>query len=151
VGNATTGVNTVLRSLVFEKGDRILYFSSAYGAIEKTILYIAETTPATPVCIPLHFPVEDRDLVSAFRSKIKEIKREGGKVKVAVFDSVISVPGWVVPWKELVKICKEEGVLSMMDAAHGVGNIEVDLGGNGDEGPDFWVSNCHKYVYSLLL
>ena len=43
--NATTGINTVLRNLKYEDSDIILYLSTAYGACEKTILHVCETTP----------------------------------------------------------------------------------------------------------
>ena len=46
VPNATTGVNTVLRNLVFSPGDVIIYCSTIYGACHKTVEYIVETTPA---------------------------------------------------------------------------------------------------------
>ena len=46
VPNATTGVNTVLRSLVYAPGNVILHFSTAYGACEKTIQYVCESTSA---------------------------------------------------------------------------------------------------------
>ena len=45
----------------------------------------------------------------------------GGNRFVAVIDSITSVPGVLMPWKERVKVCKEEGVWSMSDAAHSIG------------------------------
>ncbi|KAJ4364707.1 hypothetical protein N0V83_009304 [Neocucurbitaria cava] len=79
VPNATTGVNTVLRNLVFEKGDHILYFDTIYGACEKTVAYITETTPASSVKISYTYPVEDDWLVSAFKQKVKDVEDKGGK------------------------------------------------------------------------
>ncbi|KAI5299453.1 hypothetical protein KEM55_002137 [Ascosphaera atra] len=44
VRNATTGVNVVLRNLVYEPGDVILYFATTYGACAKTVQSLTETT-----------------------------------------------------------------------------------------------------------
>lgn len=77
-----------------------------------------------------------------FRAKVKELKaqyshitfsdtppdsrapvkvdRSGNKF-VAVIDSITSNPGYPMPWKEMVQICKEEGVWSVIDAAHSIG------------------------------
>ncbi|CAO2653784.1 Nn.00g031950.m01.CDS01 [Neocucurbitaria sp. VM-36] len=144
VPNATTGVNTVLRNLTFEKGDHILYFATIYGACEKTVAYITETTPASSVKVSYTYPVEDDWLVSEFKAKVKEVEDKGGKVKIAIFDSVVSMPGVRVPFERLTAACKELGVLSCVDAAHGVGHVEIDL---GKLDPDFFVSNCHKWLH----
>lgn len=40
---------------------------------------------------------------------------------VAVIDSITSVPGVLLPWKEMVQVCKEEGLWSVIDAAHSIG------------------------------
>ena len=43
-----------------------------------------------------------------------------------------------MPWREMVKICREEGVYSVVDAAHSIGqelNIKLD-----EAQPDFWFS-----------
>jgi aspartate aminotransferase-like enzyme len=143
VPNATTGINIVLRNLTYAPGDHILYFSTIYGACEKTIEYIAETTPAKSAKIAFTYPVEDDWLVDAFVSKVKEIEAQGGKVKLATFDTVVSMPGVRMPFERLIAACKELGVLSFVDGAHGVGHLEMDL---GKLDPDFIVSNCHKYV-----
>ncbi|KAI4127512.1 MAG: hypothetical protein LQ338_003170 [Usnochroma carphineum] len=145
VPNATTGVNTVLRSLIFEKGDVIVYFSTIYGACEKTVEYIKETTPVQSAKIKLSYPIGDDELIEMFEQKIKQLKIEGKRPKVAIFDTVSSLPGVRMPFEKLVEICKREEVLSMLDGAHGAGHLDLNL---GKVQPDFFVSNCHKWLYA---
>lgn len=146
VPNASTGINTVLRNLVFTPGDHIVYFSTVYGAVEKTIAYLTETTPVKGVKVEYTFPVGDRELVEGFNKKVDEVEGKGGKVKVAIFDTVVSMPGVRMPFEQLVKECKNRGVLSCVDGAHGVGHLELNL---RDLDADFFVSNCHKYACCL--
>lgn len=141
VPNATTGINTVLRSLRFDAGDAIVYYSFIYGACERTVEYVCATTPARAVRIELTFPCEDDDVVAALENAVKETEAKGGRVRVAVFDTVVSMPGVRLPFERLVEKCKELGVLSCVDGAHGVGQLELDL---GKLDADFFISNCHK-------
>lgn len=46
----------------------------------------------------------------------------------------------------MVKICKEEEVWSVIDAAHSIGQ-ETNLN-LAEADPDFWVTNCHKWLYA---
>ena len=139
--NTTTGINTVLRSLVFEQGDVILHFSTLYGACEKTMEYICETTPAESASVMLEYPVGDDEVVVKFAEALEKLNADGKKVRVAIFDTISALPGVVVPWEKLVETCREHGVLSLVDGAHGVGHIELNL---GRAQPDFFASNCHK-------
>lgn len=141
VPNASTGVNTVLRNLTFTPGDHILMFSAIYGACEKTVSYVTETTPAQSVKVEFTFPVEDDWLVEEYEKKVNEVKAKGGRVTLAIFDTVVSMPGVRLPFERLTAKSKELGVMSMIDGAHGVGHVEIDL---GSLDPDFFVSNCHK-------
>jgi selenocysteine lyase/cysteine desulfurase len=143
VQNATTGVNTVLRSLIFAPDEYILYAAPIYGACEKTVAYITETTPAQAAKIEFTFPVEDDWLVSAFAARIADIERAGGKVKVALFDTVVSMPGVRLPFERITEVCRAKGVLSLIDGAHGIGHVALDLKALD---ADFFVTNCHKYV-----
>ena len=144
VSNATTGVNVVLRNIQWEEGDVIVHFSTIYGACEKTIASIAEMTPLKARVVVLQYPVEDEEIISMFKELVAKIRKEGLNVRMAMFDTILTFPGVRMPWEELVDACKEMGVLSLIDGAHGIGNI--DLTHLGKVGPDFFVSNCHKYV-----
>lgn len=142
VPNATTGINTVLRNLKWEEGDVIVHFSTIYGACEKTIANLGEMTPLVPRSILLEYPIEDEEIVRRFRETVGKLRDKGGNVRIAMFDTVLTFPGARMPWEELVKTCKELGVLSLIDGAHGIGHI--DLTHLGSVSPDFFVSNCHK-------
>ncbi|TQV99585.1 aminotransferase family protein [Cordyceps javanica] len=144
VPNATTGVNTVLRNLIFEEGDVVLTFSTIYGACNKTIESLSESCPVSSHQIEITYPVTDDEIVARFRAAIQNIKASGRVPKLAMFDAVLTFPGARFPWETLVTVCREHGVQSFMDAAHGIGHI--DLEHLGSVGPDFMVSNCYKWL-----
>lgn len=139
--NSTTAINVVFRSLKFEEGDVVVYLSTVYGAIEKTVEYLRETTPVDSINIEIECPIDDEVLVAKFQAAIEEAQEDGKKVRLAVFDTISSMPGVRVPWERLVHVCKEKGIFSMVDGAHSVGQIELHL---AKVQPDFFVSNLHK-------
>ncbi|ROW11048.1 hypothetical protein VMCG_00937 [Cytospora schulzeri] len=144
VPNATTGVNTVLRNLGFREGDVVLHFNTIYGACLKTIQSLGETTAATPHAIDITYPVEDDEIVRLFEEAVRSIRAQGKTVRLAVFDTVLTFPGVRFPWEPLVRLCKDLGILSFVDGAHGIGHI--DLTHLGQLKPDFMISNCYKWL-----
>ena len=141
VPNATTGVNLVLRNLVYEPGDVIMYFDTIYGACERSVTYITETTHAEAVKVNYTYPVSDAWLVGEFKRVVNELQASGKIVRIAIFDTVVSLPGLRMPFEKLTEASRELGVMSCVDGAHGVGHVELDL---SKLDPDFFVSNCHK-------
>ena len=136
-------MNTVLRNLVYKPGDVVVYFSNIYEAVEKTVAYMAETTPLRARKVLYEFPISHDEMVRRFVEVVKKAKSDGLNVRLAIFDTIVSQPGVRMPFERLVEVCREEGVLSCIDGAHGIGHIPLDL---GELDPDFFVSNCHKYV-----
>lgn len=148
VGNATEGVNTVLRNLVWDKDgkDVILSFSTIYEACGKAADYLVDYHEGNVDhrAIPLRYPLEDEDIVQAFCDTVKQIEAEGKRAKVCIFDVVSSRPGVVFPWQEMVKTCKDLGVISLVDGAQGIGMVHLDVSAAD---PDYFVSNCHKWLH----
>ncbi|PTB38123.1 hypothetical protein M441DRAFT_199110 [Trichoderma asperellum CBS 433.97] len=142
VPNATTALNTVLRNLTYQPGDMIAYIQGTYGAIEKTVDYLVETTPVESIRVPFDPTVDDDNtLVEAFRSVLQE---NHGRIRVAIFDTVMSMPGLRMPFERLAQICRDFGVLSAIDGAHGIGLINLNM---EELGADFLTTNCHKWLF----
>lgn len=140
VANATLGVNTVLRSFPFKKGDKIAYPSTTYGLCANTVKFLAKQLGIVPVVVPLDYPMLDEAVVAQFAAVFRE-----NDIKLALFDTVVSMPGVKMPFKEISQLCKENGVLSLVDGAHLIGLIPIDLG-TPEFQPDFYVSNLHKWL-----
>ncbi|OJJ01620.1 hypothetical protein ASPVEDRAFT_129847 [Aspergillus versicolor CBS 583.65] len=149
VKNATTGVNTVLHNLAFTHtitpNDVVIYFDTVYGAVERSLLALKESCGVQLRKVKYTFPLEEGELVARFRDVVEEVKREGLVPRVAVFETIISNPGIRFPFEEVTRLCRELGILSLIDGAHGVGMIKLDL---DKLGADFFTSNCHKWLYT---
>jgi selenocysteine lyase/cysteine desulfurase len=142
VKNATTGVATVLYNLNFQSGEALIYFQPVYGAVEKGVVSLQEHSNFQSRKVCFEFPISEDELESRFREVLRKTREEGLKVRAAVFDTIVSNPGCRFPFERFTAICREEGILSVIDGAHGIGHIPLDM---KKLQPDFLVSNCHKY------
>lgn len=116
VSNVTTGLNAVLRNLApsFREGDVILYVDTIYGATLKTIDYVAEISPVRSVRVEFELPASDEEVLGSFQ---KAFALHRGKVRVAVFDTIASLPGVRLPFEEMQRIARAEGALTLVDGA----------------------------------
>ncbi|EED18709.1 cysteine desulfurylase, putative [Talaromyces stipitatus ATCC 10500] len=144
IPNATTGVNTVLRNLVYNPGDKIVYLGTTYGACEKAVMHIVDTCiPAGAVeaiKVEVEYPVTSKEILRRFEDAISQ---KG--VRIALFDTVSSLPALRLPYENMISLCKKYHVLSLIDGAHAVGAIELDM---QRLDPDFFISNLHKWLYT---
>jgi selenocysteine lyase/cysteine desulfurase len=94
--------------------------------------------------INLTYPIEDEDLLTLFKDAIKASRASGKRPRLAMFDTVSSLPGVRMPFESLTTICKDEGILSLIDGAHGIGHLALDLPALD---PDFFTTNVHKWFF----
>jgi selenocysteine lyase/cysteine desulfurase len=106
--------------------------------VDNIIEYIRDTPPhPTHINIPLIFPTTHAKIVEMLRQRLKGISRHEGQIIVVAIDAIASNPGVVLPWEDMVKVCKEEEVYSVVDAAHAIGQISLNLAASQ---PDFFVT-----------
>tara|TARA_Y100000766_G_scaffold176932_1_gene151927 strand:+ start:431 stop:1612 length:1182 start_codon:yes stop_codon:yes gene_type:complete len=138
VTNATSGVNTILRSLHFEQGDEILVPNHAYQACRNSIDFVAQRSGATVVVVSIPFPIDGPQTVI---DVMKSARTE--RTKLVMIDTVTSPTGLRMPFEELTSFFEDQGVEVLLDAAHGIGMIPLDL---ETLGASYVTSNCHKWL-----
>ncbi len=142
VENATTGVNTVLRSLLptLRAGDEIVTTSHVYGAVWQTLQYIRDSTGVSVSVAEVPFPINNKDqVVQAIKKSITP------STKLVILDHITSSTGILFPIKEIIQYCKGKEILILIDGAHAPGNVTIDL---DDLHPDWYTGNCHKWMCS---
>ncbi|MEH2302121.1 MAG: aminotransferase class V-fold PLP-dependent enzyme [Nostoc sp.] len=138
VPNATTGVNSMLRSLTFSPEDEILTTNHEYNACRNALDFVASRTGARVVVAKIPFPIDSPQQVVA-----AVIERVSPKTRLALLDHVTSQTGLIFPIQELVKELQQRGVDTLVDGAHAPGMISLNL---EEIGATYYTGNCHKWL-----
>lgn len=138
VQNATAGVNTIFRSLKFKPGDEIIFTNHIYGACKRLLEYISDQTGAVLVEALYDFPIESPDVI---RDAI--LARVTSRTRIALIDHITSSTALIHPVDEIVRELDNRGVDTMIDGAHALGSISLDL---KKTGAAYYTANCHKWL-----
>lgn len=137
IPNATHGVNIVARSVKLEPGDEILTSNHEYGACDYTWEFLCAKTGARYIHQPIQLPLtSDEQIVEQFWQRVTS------RTKVIFLSHITSPTAMKLPVEKICRRAREHGILTVIDGAHAMGQIELDLPAID---PDFYTSNCHKW------
>lgn len=138
VTNATTGINTVLRSLTFTPGNELLTTSHEYNACRNALNYVAERAQVTVVVADIPFPLESPEQITqAILEKTSE------RTQLVLLDHVTSQTGLIFPLNDLVQHLTQQGIDTLIDGAHAPGMLPLNL---TELGATYYTGNCHKWL-----
>jgi isopenicillin-N epimerase len=138
VVNATTGVNTVLRSVPLAAGDEVLVTDQEYNACRNALDHIAARRGARVVVAHVPFPLRDEAEVIA-----PIVAAVTPRTRLLLVDFVTSQTGLVMPIRRIVEAMHARGVAVLVDGAHAPGMVPLELDALGAE---WFTGNCHKWL-----
>ena len=127
VQNATTGVNMAARALALRPGDEVLATDLEYGACDLAWQHRCDQADALYV-----------------RARVDELFEHATERTRAVFLShITSETALLLPVEEIVARARAKGLTTIVDGAHAVAQVDLDLTALG---ADFYAGNCHKWL-----
>jgi isopenicillin-N epimerase len=136
--NPTTAINEIMRSIPLAEGDEILSSTHEYGALDKAWDFICKKRGVTHVKADIPNPIPSKaTFIDAFVSSITS------RTKVIFISHITSATGLIFPLEEIIKVAKQQHIITIIDGAHVPGHIPLDL---TELGADIYTGTCHKWL-----
>jgi len=138
VPNATYAVNAALRSWDLKPGDEVLTTDHTYGACRKALEFVVARRGARVVVARVPFPLlGPEEIIGAMLEAVTP------RTRLALLDHVTSPTALVIPLAELVEPLRGRGVECIVDGAHALGMIPLEL---DRLGAACYTANAHKWL-----
>lgn len=138
IPNATHGVNIVARSLQLKPGDEILTTDHEYGACDYTLDFVCKKTAAKYIHRHIPLPAHSKEeIVEQFWQGVTS------RTKVIYMSQITSSTALRLPVEEICQKARQAGILTVIDAAHSLGQIPLDL---QELNADVVFGNAHKWL-----
>jgi selenocysteine lyase/cysteine desulfurase len=148
--NATSGLHAVLESVLNTSKNHkttILCFSTRYGAVRKMMDSInskdGSALAIEELKISLQESMCDKDFLSCLETGLAKVSP--GSRALFVVDHITSNTAVISPIKQIVSLCHSKNVAVLVDGAHSLLNLELNL---EILNADYYVGNCHKWFCS---
>ena len=137
VSNATTGVNTVAKSLRLQPGDEVLATDHEYGACDATWQHVCAREGAVYRRVEIPLPFDAHTFVDRMMAAVTP------RTRVVFASHITSATALIFPVDALCRAARARGLTTLIDGAHAPGHIDLAL---NSLGADFYTGNCHKWL-----
>ena len=136
--NTTEGMSFIANGLDLEAGDEVLCsFHEHPGGLEPWKIK-AKRHGVVVKELPFPIPASDpSEILNRFEDAISP------RTRVISFSHITFPTGCMLPVKELAALARPRGVLTLVDGAHAIGMMDLDM---HDLGADFYASSPYKWM-----
>ena len=138
VPNATTGVNTVLKSLSFCAKDELVITDHIYNACRNAVDTLVDRDRITVRIVKVPFPIESKSVVTEL-----VLEQVTNRTKLVILDHITSPTALIFPVEELVSILSKRGIDVLIDGAHAPGMVPLNM---ETLQAAYYTGNCHKWI-----
>ena len=136
--NTTESLDMIIGGFPWQKGDEAVFALQDYGAMREHFYQQQERygMVCKEVSLPNH-PASDEELVKLYESQITP------KTKLLMVCHMVNITGQILPIRKICDMAHSYGVEVMVDGAHCVGHITVDIEALNC---DYYGSSLHKWL-----
>lgn len=138
VDNTSAGVNAIVHSMPLSAGDEILITDHAYGGIVTAVHHAADRAGARVVVATMPYPrFTNEECLARLSDAITP------RTRLVIVDHIAAESALLFPVREIVRTCRDKGVMVLVDGAHVPGQIPLDV---QSIGADVYIANLHKWA-----
>lgn len=136
--NTTESLDTIISGYSWEKDDEAVMAKQDYGAMLNQFNLMSKRYGIINrlISIPNH-PRSDGEIVELYENAITQ------KTKLLMVCHMINITGHILPVKKICDMAHRHGVDVLVDGAHCIGHIQVDL---KELGCDYYGTSLHKWM-----
>ena len=140
--NTTESLDMVISGFPWKEGDEAVFAEQDYGAMQMQFHQVARRYGVINkvVSLPLH-PASDEEIVSLYEGAISP------KTRLLMVCHMVNITGQILPIRKICDMAHRHGVQVMVDGAHCVGHIPVDI---SSLDCDYYGSSLHKWLATPL-
>ena len=120
-------------------GDTVLWSNLDYPAMRTAMRWLAQRRGVTSTQVTIDLPVSDDEIIARYAQAMREATRP----KLLLLSQVTPANGQQLPVRELTALAREHGIDVLLDSAHALGQVEVDVQAMDI---DFAGFNLHKWI-----
>ncbi|MEP3209113.1 MAG: aminotransferase class V-fold PLP-dependent enzyme [Maribacter sp.] len=140
--NTTESLDLITGGFPWKEGDEAIFAAQDYGAMQEHFKLMAKRYKIVNkmVSVPNH-PASDEEIVALYEGQLTP------KTRLIMVSHMVNITGQILPIRKICDMAHRHGVEVMVDGAHCVGHIDVNI---KEMDCDYYGSSLHKWLSTPL-